>query len=67
MSINSHIQLPKGILKYFRDETDTEKKVWYLDIKSREIRRKPAGDLGTSKGYFSDEMENISTLELKRQ
>lgn len=57
MSINSHIQLPNGILKYFRDETDPEKKVWYLDINSRKIGRKPAGKLGTSKGYYSDEIE----------
>ncbi len=30
MAINSHIQLPNSILKYFRDESDSEKKVWVL-------------------------------------
>ena len=35
MAINSHIQLPNSILKYFRDESDSEKKVWYLDISCR--------------------------------
>jgi len=59
MAIHSHIQLPNGILKYFRDESDPEKKVWYLDISSGEIRRKQAGRLGTSKGYYSEEVEEF--------
>lgn len=54
MNINSHIQLPNLILQHFRDESDPEKKVWYLDIHSGEILRKSAKRLGTSKGYYSE-------------
>ena len=53
MGIYSHIQIPNTILKHFRDETDPEKKVWYLDITDQTIRRKSAKRLGTSKGYYS--------------
>ena len=54
MGIHSHIQLPNLILQHFRDESDPEKKVWYLDIPSGKILRKSAGRLGTSKGYYSE-------------
>lgn len=56
-AIHSHIQLPNSVLKRFRDETDEEKKVWYLDIPSGEIRRTSTRRLGTSKGYYSSEGE----------
>lgn len=55
--IKSHIQLPNGILKYFRDETDPEKKVWYLDLHDGQIKKLAAKTLGTSKNYFSKEAE----------
>lgn len=64
-NINSHIQLPNGILKYFRDECDPEKKVWYLDISTGNIMRKPAGKLGTSKGYFSEAGESFWNEEIE--
>lgn len=54
MGIHSHIQLPNLILQHFRDESDPEKKVWYLDISSGRILRKSAGRLGTAKGYYSE-------------
>ena len=57
MSIHSHIQIPKTILKHFRDESDSEKKVWYLDVKTNQIGKKPAGRLGASKGYYSKDGE----------
>lgn len=65
MSINSHIQLPNGILKHFRDQSDAEKKVWYLNISDKTIGKKPSGRLGTSKGYFSKGIEAYwnSTIE----
>lgn len=57
-SVNSHIQIPNTILKHFRDENDPEKKVWYLDIKTQIIAKKPSSRLGTSKGYYSIDGEN---------
>ena len=58
MSIHSHIQIPKTILKHFRDESDSEKKVWYLDVKTNQIGKKSASRLGTSKGYYSKDGES---------
>ena len=63
--INSHIQLPNCVLKYFRDEGDREKKVWYLDIPSGQIRKKAAKKLGTAKGYFSQAGEMFWNQELE--
>lgn len=40
MNINSHVQLPNCVLRNFRDETDPEKKVWYLDVQTGDILRK---------------------------
>lgn len=65
MGINSHVQLPHGVIKYFRDETDPEKKVWYLDIDTGEIRRKAARKLGTEKGYFSEVAEKYLCAEIE--
>lgn len=59
MAIKSHIQLPRFILQNFRDEKDSEKKVWYLDLSSCEINRKSASRLGTSKGYYSEDGEEF--------
>lgn len=56
-AIHSHIQLPNSVLMRFRDETDEEKKVWYLDIPSGEIRRTSTRRLGTLKDYYSSEGE----------
>lgn len=51
--IKSHMQLPKLILNNFRDESDPEKKVWYMDLNSGEIRRSSSARLGTKIGYYS--------------
>lgn len=59
MAIDSHIQLPVQILKHFRDETDPEKKVWYLDISKGEIYKKAAKKLGVAKGYYSENGEKF--------
>lgn len=63
--VESHIQIPNTILKHFRDETTPDKKVWYLDISTQEIRKKPSSRLGTSKGYYSIDGENYwnTTIE----
>lgn len=57
--INSHIQIPAGILKYFRDTTGPEKKVWSLDTGSGKITRRPYHHLGTQSGYFAPETEQF--------
>ena len=56
--MKSHIQLPNCILQYFRDQADPEKKVWYLWLSDNSIKRASARKLGTSKGYYSQEMES---------
>ena len=59
MNINSHIQLPNCVLRNFRDETDPEKKVWYLDVQTGDIMRKSSKKLGTRKGYYSETGERF--------
>ena len=51
--MHSHIQIPNAVLQNFRDESDREKKVWYLDLSTGEIQKKPARRLGTAKNYYS--------------
>ena len=59
MNINSHVQLPNWVLRNFRDETDPEKKVWYLDVQTGDILRKSSKKLGTCKGYYSETGERF--------
>ena len=59
MNINSHVQLPNCVLRNFRDETDPEKKVWYLDVQTGDIMRKSSKKLGTCKGYYSETGERL--------
>lgn len=59
MNINSHVQLPNCVLRNFRDETDPEKKVWYLDVRTGDILRKSSKKLGTRKGYYSETGERF--------
>lgn len=63
--MNSHIQVPNAILKQFRDEEDPEKKVWYLDLATGEVKRSASGKLGTEKGYYSEGIERFwsATIE----
>lgn len=65
MAINSHVQIPAQILKNFRDESDPEKKVWYLDISSGRIYKTAASKLGTSKGYYSMAGEDFWSRSLE--
>ena len=62
MSIDSHIQLPNGILKHFRNK---DGKVWYYDIESQKIGLTGSKKLGISHGYFSDEMEAFLSAEIE--
>ena len=54
MDINSHIQIPKFLLKNFRSEKG---KVLHLLIKENRISSCGADKLGIEKGYFSEEVE----------
>ena len=53
MNINSHIQLPNCVLRNFRDETDPEKKVWYLDVQTGDILRKSSKKARNLQGILS--------------
>ena len=64
-NVNSHIQVPNAMLKQFRDVEDPEKKVWYLDLATGEVKRSASGKLGTEKGYYSEGIERFwsATIE----
>mgnify|MGYP003307964025 CR=1 FL=1 len=54
MAIDSHIQLPKGVLKHFAESSG---RVFYLDMVTGKIGLAGAGVLGTEYGYYSEEQE----------
>ena len=58
MTKHSHIQIPNTILRHFQDPMDPSKKVWFLDIATKSIFKKPSGRLGTATGYYSVFGEN---------
>ena len=62
---NSHIQIPNAILKCFRDFEQSDGRVWYLDIDKGKVLRKASGKLGTSKGYYSDDMEGYLSTSVE--
>jgi len=64
MSVNSHIQLPKGVLKYFTNES---KDVLYLDIETNKILTSHSGDLGVEFGYYSENMEKYLEQKIENQ
>ena len=56
--MESHIQLPNGILKYFRsDAPGTSGRVFYLNLESGNIGLSGSCRLGTEAGYYSEEIE----------
>ena len=59
--INSHIILPKFLLKNF----EIDHSFWYYDIDGYYIAKGYASSFNTEKGYYSEEMEQIlnSTVE----
>jgi len=65
MNINSHIQLPNCVLRNFRDETDPEKKVWYLDVQTGDILRKSSKKLGTRKDTILKQAKGFGRKTLK--
>lgn len=63
-NINSHIQIPNAVLKQFRDEKDPEKKVWYLDLATGEVKRSASGKLGTEKGIIQRALSSFGVRPL---
>lgn len=54
--VNSHIQMPKCVLKNFEDDKQT---LYYYDFKSKNIKRGRAASLNTEYGYYSEDTENF--------
>jgi len=56
--MDSHIQLPNGILKHFRSGApEASGRVFYLDLNTSYIGLSGSGRLGTEAGYYSEEIE----------
>lgn len=53
--VNSHIQMPRCVLKNFEDDKQT---LYYYDFKSKNIKRGRAASLNTEFGYYSLKTEN---------
>ena len=62
-SINSHIQMPKFLLKRFEDE---EKRFFCYDIKDQSIRTSNAESINTGIGYFSEAVEKILNQSIEQ-
>lgn len=62
MAIDSHIQLPKGVLKHFSESSG---RVFYLDMVTGKIGLAGAGVLGTEYGYYSEEQEKYLNKEIE--
>lgn len=62
MAVDSHIQIPKGVLKHF---TESSGRVFYLDVATGKIGLAGAGILGTEHGYYSEEQEHYLNKEIE--
>lgn len=62
MAIDSHIQLPKGVLKHFSESSG---RVFYLDMVTGKIGLAGAGVLGTEYGFYSEEQEKYLNKEIE--
>lgn len=62
MAIDSHIQIPKGVLKHFSEPSG---RVFYLDVETGKIGLAGAGVLGTEHGYYSNEQEAYLNKEVE--
>lgn len=52
--MNSHIQMPKCVLKQFANEDNV---LFYYNFKDGHIAKSSAKYINTEKNYYSDEME----------
>lgn len=55
-NVNSHVQIPKFILKNFEDK---KQRLFYYDFKDKKIKTGHAATLNTVMGYYSEEIENF--------
>ena len=62
MAVNSHIQIPKCILKHFCDDSQ---RAYYLDLKSGYVGMAGVKKLGTEYGYYSDDHEKYLSKEIE--
>lgn len=62
MAIDSHIQVPKGILKHFSESSG---RVFYLQVETGKIGLAGAGVLGTEHGYYSEKQESYLNKEIE--
>ena len=60
--MNSHILIPKVILKHFALQGGS---LFYYDIKSGEVKRGYAATLNTQKGYYSSEVEKFLSANIE--
>ena len=63
ININSHIQLPKAILKQFKEKTG---RVFYLNLDCNEIGLAGVSVLGTERDYYSEEIEKLLSKEIEK-
>ena len=61
--INSHILLPKMLLKRFEDEKNF---LQYIDVTNNRIKRGHAKTMYTEKGYYSDEIEHYLSDKIEK-
>lgn len=62
MSVDSHIQIPNGVLKHFRDSSG---RVHYLDVTTGKMGLTSSKNLGTEYGYYSDTQELFLNKEIE--
>lgn len=62
MSVNSHIQLPKSILKRFKESSG---RVFYLDVDTKKIGLCGIKKLGVQYGYYSDAAEDFLNKQIE--
>lgn len=60
--VNSHILIPKVILKHFALQGGS---IYYYDVKSDEIKRGYAATLNTQKDYYSSEVEKFLSANIE--
>lgn len=62
MSVNSHVQLPKSILKRFKESTG---RVFYLDVEMKKIGLCGIKKLGVQYGYYSNAAEDFFNKQIE--
>ena len=55
--MNSHIQVPNGIIKNFRIDVHGKKRVFFLDLESLVIRDESSKYIGAQEGFYSESID----------